>query len=147
MEVKEMEIYERKLTTARALEQLEKLFNSLNDILEDDIINFNENEEFFCVVEHDNGYMCGDFNRREWKTDRAKIGYRNGEFCLICHNASYDEQYRDYFKINADDFWRIKKINFSEMFNALKMIVETYNEKSKQKDEEIERFIEIASQF
>jgi len=145
--VKEMEIYERKLTTVKALEQLEKLFVSLNEHLEDDISNFNGKTEFFAVVEHDNGYMVGDYNRNEWKTDKAKIGYRNGEFCLICHNASYDEQWRDYFKITADEFWRIKKINFSEMFNALKESVETYNEKSKEKDEQIEHFLEIAKQF
>ena len=147
MEVKEMEIYERKVTTAKALEELEKLFVSLNERLEEDIGNFNGEREFFVVVEHDNGYMVGDYNRNDWKTDRAKIGYRNGEFCLICHNASYDEQYRDYFKVDSGEFWRIKKINFAEMFNALIMVVETYNVKSKAKDEEIERFLEIAKQF
>ncbi len=141
-----MEIYERKVTTARALEELKKLFVSLNERLEEDIGNFN-GDEFFCVVEHDNGFMCGDYNRREWKTDRAIIGFRNEEFCLICYKSSYNEQYRDYIKINADDFWRIKKINFADMFNALVKIVEVYNEKSKQKDEEIERFLEIAKQF
>ena len=145
--MKEMEIYERKLTTARALEQLEKLFVSLNERLEEDIGNFNGEREFFVVVEHDNGYMVSDYNRNDWKTDRAIIGYRNGEFCLICHNASYDEQYRDYFKINADDFWRIKKINFYDMFSALEKAVETYNENSKEKDEQIERFLEITKQF
>ncbi len=141
-----MEIYERKLTTVKALEQLEKLFDSLNEHLEDDIANFDGGTEFFAVVEHDNGLMIGDFNRRVWKTDRAKIGYRNGEFCLICHNASYDEQYRD-FKINSGDFWRIKKINFAEMFDALVKAVETYNEKSKEKDEQIEHFLKIVKQF
>ena len=145
--MKEMEIYERKLTTARALEQLEKLFVSLNERLEEDIGNFNGEREFFVVVEHDNGYMVSDYNRNDWKTDRAKIGYRNGEFCLICHNASYDVQYRDYFKIYADDFWRIKKINFYDMFGALEKVVETYNENSKEKDEQIERFLEITKQF
>ena len=142
-----MEIYERKVTTAKALEELKKLFVSLNEHLEDDIQNYNGDEPFFCIVEHDNGFMIGDFNRREWKTDRAKIGYRNGEFCLICYNSSIDEQYQDYYKIDSGEFWRIKKINFAEMFNALVKAVETYNEKSKQKDEEIERFLEIASQF
>ncbi len=141
-----MEIYERKLTTAKALEELEKLFNGLNAHLEEDIQNFN-GDEFFCIVEHDNGFLVGDFNRREWKTDKAQIGYRNGEFCLICRNSSFAEKYRDYFKINSDEFWRIKKINFSEMFNALTKAVETYNEKSKEKDEQIERFLEIAKQF
>jgi hypothetical protein len=141
-----MEIYERKLTTKKALEQLEKLFVSLNEHLEDDISNFNGEKEFFAVVVHDNGLMIGDFNRKVWKTDRAKIGFRDGEFCLICHNSSFDEQYRD-FKINSGDFWRIKKINFAEMFNALVKAVETYNEKSKEKDEQIERFLEIVKQF
>lgn len=144
--VRKMEIYERKLTTVKALEQLEKLFVSLNERLEEDIQNFN-GDVFFCVVEHDNGFMVGDFNRREWKTDRAQIVFRNGEFCLICYNASYNEQYRDNFKINVDDFWRIKKINFSEMFNSLVKVVKAYNEKSKQKDKQIKRFLEIASQF
>ena len=142
-----MEIYERKLTTVKALEQLEKLFVSLNEHLEEDITNFDGEKEFFVVVEHDNGYMIGDYNRNDWKTDRAKIGYRNGEFCLICHNASYDEQYRDYFKINSGDFWRIKKINFAEMYNSLVKAVETYNEKSKETDEQIEHFLEITKQF
>ena len=142
-----MEIYERKNTTRFAVEQLEKLFVSLNEHLEDDIGNYNGGTEFFTVVVHDNGLMIGDFNRREWKTDKAKIGYRDGEFCLICHNSSFDEQYRDYFKVNADEFWRIKKINFSEMFNALIRAVEAYNEKSKEKDEQIEHFLEIAKQF
>ena len=146
-EVKEMEIYERKVTTAKALEELEKLFVSLNEHLEEDICNYNGEIEFFAVVEHDNGYIVSDFNYCEWKTDKAKIGYRNGEFCLICYNSSYDEQWRDYFKITADEFWRIKKINFSELFNALKEVVEAYNEKSKEKDEQIERFLEIAKQF
>jgi hypothetical protein len=145
--VKEMEIYERKLTTAKALEQLEKLFVSFYEHLENDISNFNGKTEFFAVVEYDNGYMVGDFNRCEWKTDKAKIGFRNGEFCLICHNSSFDEQWRDYFKISADEFWRIRKINFADMFNALKEAVEIYNEKSKEKDEQIERFLEIAKQF
>jgi hypothetical protein len=145
--VKEMEIYERKLTTRKALEQLEKLFVSFYEHLEDDISNFNGEKEFFVVVEHDNGYMVSDYNRNEWKTDRAKIGFRNGEFCLICYNASYDEQWRNYFKISADEFWRIRKINFADMFNALKEVVETYNEKSKEKDEQIEHFLEIAKQF
>ena len=142
-----MEIYERKLTTRKALEQLEKLFDTLNEHLEDDIANFNGEKEFFAVVVHDNGYMIGDYNRCEWKTDKAKIGFRNGEFCLICHNSSYDEQWRNYFKITADEFWRIKKINFGEMFNALIRAVEVYNEKSKEKDEQIEHFLEIAKQF
>ena len=139
-----MEIYERKVTTGKALKELEKLFNSLNDILEDDIINFNENEEFFCVVEHDNGFMCGDFNRREWITDTAKIGYRNGEFCLICYHSN-DELNK--YRINSDEFWRIKKINFAKMFTTLELVVKQYNERAKQKDEQIERFIEITSQF
>ena len=146
-EVKEMEIYERKLTTGKAVEQLEKLFVSLNEHLEKDIGNFNGAKEFFAIVVHDNNFMVGDFNRREWKTDRAKIGYRDGEFCLICYNCGINERYRDNYRINADEFWRIKKINFSEMFNALVKAVEIYNEKSKEKDEQIERFIEIASQF
>jgi len=147
MEVKEMEIYERKLITVKALEQLEKLFVSLNERLEEDIANFDGEKEFFAIVEHDNGYMIGDYNRSEWKTDRAKIGYRNGEFCLICYISSYNKRYRVHFKIDSGDFWRIKKINFSEMFNALVKAVEKYNEKSKEKDEQIERFIEIAKQF
>ena len=142
-----MEIYERKLTTRKALEQLEKLFMSLNERLEEDIGNYNGKTEFFCVVEHDNGYMLGDYNRREWETDRARIVYRNGEFCLICHNSLYDEQCRNYFKVDVDEFWRIKKINFAEMFNALTKVVEAYNEKSKEKDEQIEHFLEIAKQF
>ena len=142
-----MEIYERKKTTRFAVEQLEKLFVLLNEHLEDDISNFNGKTEFFAVVEHDNGYMVGDYNRSEWKTDRAKIGFRNGEFCLICYNSGFDEQYQDYFKVNADDFWRIKKINFAEMFSSLVKAVETYNEKSKEKDEQIEHFLEIVKQF
>lgn len=142
-----MEIYERKNTTRFAVEQLEKLFVSLNEHLEDDIGNYNGETEFFAVVEHDNGYMVGDYNRSEWKTDRAKIGYRNGKFCLICHNSSFDEEYRDYFKIDSDEFWRIKKINFADMFIALKEAVEVYNEKSKEKDEQIKYFLEIAKQF
>ncbi len=142
-----MEIYERKNTTRFAVEQLEKLFVSLNERLEEDIANFDGEKEFFAVVVHDNGYMVGDYNRNEWKTDKAKIGYRNGEFCLICHNSSFDEEYRDYFKVSADEFWRIKKINFSEMFNALVKSIEMYNEKSKEKDEQIEHFLEIAKQF
>mgnify|MGYP007050173444 CR=1 FL=1 len=142
-----MEIYERKKTTRFAVEQLEKLFVSLNERLEEDIANFDGEKEFFAIVEHDNGYMPGDYNRNVWKTDRTKIGYRNGELCLICHNSSFDEEYRDYFKVSADEFWRIKKINFSEMFNALKEVVEAYNEKSKEKDKQIEHFLEIAKQF
>ena len=142
-----MEIYERKLTTRKALEQLEKLFVSLNEHLEEDIGNYNAVKEFFAVVEHDNGYTVDDYRRNDWKTDRAKIGYRNGEFCLICYNSSYVEHYRDYYKVNADEFWRIKKIDFSEMFNALVKAVEIYNEESKEKDEQIEHFLEIAKQF
>jgi hypothetical protein len=88
--------------------------------------------------------MVGDYNRRVWKTDRVKIGYRNGEFCLKCYHSN-DELNK--YCIYSDEFWRIKKINFAEMFNALKMVVETYNEKSKEKDEEIERFLEIVKQF
>jgi len=142
-----MEIYKRKLTTAKALEELEKLFVSLNEHLEDDISNFDGEKVFFAVVEHDNGYLIGDFNRREWKTDKAKIGFRNGEFCLICYDSGYVEHYREYIKINSGEFWRIKKINFFEMFDALVKAVEVYNEKSKEKDEQIERFLEIAKQF
>ena len=56
-----MEIYERKNTTRFAVEQLEKLFVSLNEHLEEDISNFNGEKEFFAVVEHDNGLMIGDF--------------------------------------------------------------------------------------
>jgi hypothetical protein len=146
-EVKEMEIYERKNTTRFAVEQLEKLFVSLNEHLEDDIGNFNGAKEFFAIVVHDNGFMTGDFNRKEWKTDRAKIGYRNGEFCLICYISKLNERYRDYYKIDSDEFWRIKKINFADMFSALVEAVEIYNEKSKKKDEQIEHFLEIAKQF
>ena len=142
-----MEIYERKLTTVKALEQLEKLFVSLNEHLEDDVGNFNGEKEFYAIVEHDNGYMVSDYNRNEWKTDRAKIGFRNGEFCLICYNCGINERYRNNFRINADEFWRIKKINFSEMFDALVKAVEKYNEKSKEKDKQIERFLDIAKQF
>ena len=142
-----MEIYERKLTTEKALEQMKNLFVSLNEHLEEDISNFNGKTEFFAVIEHDNGFLVGDFNRREWKTDRAKIGYRNGEFCLICYNCGINERYRDNYRINADEFWRIRKINFADMFNALKEAVEAYNEKSKVKDEQIEHFLEIAKQF
>ncbi len=142
-----MKIYERKLTTEKALEQLEKLFVSLNERLEEDISNFNGKTEFFAVVVHDNGLLVGDFNRREWKTDKAKIGFRNGEFCLICYSSEIDEWYRDYYRIDSDEFWRIKKINFSDMFDALVKAVETYNEKSKEKDEQIERFLEIAKQI
>ena len=120
-----MEIYERKLTTVKALEQLEKLFVSLNERLEEDIANFNGEKEFFALVEHDNGYMVGDYFRNDWKTDRAKIGYRNGKFCFICHISGINERYRNYFKINSGDFWRIKKINFSEMFSALVNAVES----------------------
>jgi len=90
-EVKEMEIYERKLTTEKAVEQLEKLFVSLNERLEEDVGNFNGAKEFFAIVVHDNNFMVGDFNRREWKTDRAKIGYRDGEFCLICYNCGIND--------------------------------------------------------
>ena len=142
-----MEIYERKLTTEKALEQMKNLFVSLNEHLEEDIQNYNGDEPFFCIVEHDNGFMIGDYNRREWKTDRARIGFRNGEFCLICYDSGYNEHYREYIKIDSGEFWRIKKINFSEMFDALTKAVETYNEKSKAKDEQIERFLKIASQF
>ena len=142
-----MKIYERKLTTRKALEQLEKLFVSLNERLEKDICNFDSEKEFFVVVEHDNGYTVDDYRRNDCKTDRAKIGYRNGEFCLICHKSSYNEHYRDYYKVSDDEFWRIEKINFADMFNALKEAVETYNEKSKEKDEQIEHFLEIAKQF
>ena len=142
-----MKIYERKLTTRKALEQLEKLFVSLNERLEKDICNFDSEKEFFAVVEHDNGYTVDDYRRNDWKLDRAKIGYRNGEFCLICHKSSYNEHYQEHFKVSADEFWRIEKIDFSEMFNALKEVVETYNEKSKEKDEQIEHFLEIAKQF
>ena len=142
-----MEIYERKNTTETALAKLEKLFVSLNERLEEDIGNYNGKTEFFAIVEHDNGYMTGDYNRQEWKTDKAKIGYRNGEFCLICYNFGINERYRDYYTVNSGDFWRIKKINFAEMFDALTNVVEIYNEKSKEKDDQIERFLEIAKQF
>ena len=142
-----MEIYERKLTTEKALEQMKNLFVSLNEHLEEDISNFNGGKEFFAIVVHDNNFMLGDFNRREWKTDKAKIGYRNGEFCLICYNSDYNVQYRDHFRLNADEFWRIKKINFADMFSAFVNTVEIYNEKSKEKDEQIEHFLEIAKQF
>ena len=142
-----MEIYERKLTTEKALEQMKNLFVSLNERLEEDISNFVSEKKFFAIVEHDNGYLVGDFNRREWKTDKAKIGYRDGEFCLICYNSEFNEWYRDYYKIDSGDFWRIKKINFSEMFSALVEAVEKCNEKSKEKDEQIERFLEIAKQL
>ena len=142
-----MKIYERKLTTEKALEQMKNLFVSLNEHLEEDISNFDGEKVFFAVVEHDNGYLVGDFNRREWKTDRAKIGYRNGEFCLICYSSEFNEWYRDYYKIDSGDFWRIKKINFADMFSALVEAVEKYNEKSKEKDEQIERFLEIAKQL
>ena len=142
-----MEIYERKLTTEKALEQMKNLFVSLNEHLEEDISNFNGGKEFFVIVVHDNNFMLGDFNRREWKTDKAKIGYRNGEFCLICYNSDYNVQYRDHFRLNADEFWRIKKINFADMFSAFVNTVEIYNEKSKEKDEQIEHFLEIAKQF
>ena len=142
-----MEIYERKLTTRKALEQMKNLFVSLNEHLENDISNFDGEKEFFAVVEHDNGYAIGDYNRNDWKTDKAKIGFRNGEFCLICYNSSYVEHYREHFKVSANEFWRINKINFVEMFNALVKAVEIYNEKSKEKDEQIERFLEIAKQF
>jgi len=142
-----MEIYERKLTTEKALEQMKNLFVSLNERLEEDISNFDGEKKFFAVVEHDNGFLVGDYNRREWKTDKAKIGYRNGEFCLICYDSGYVEHYREYFRIFADEFWRIKKINFADMFSALVEAVEIYNEKSKEKDEQIEHFLEIAKQF
>ena len=142
-----MEVYERKYTTGKALEELKKLFVSLNEHLEDDIGNFNGEKEFFCIVEHDNGFMLGDFNRREWKTHKAKVGYRSGKFCLICYESDYAGYYRDYHKIDSGDFWRIKKINFSDMFSALVRVVEMYNEKSKEKDEQIERFLKIAKQF
>ena len=142
-----MEIYERKLTTEKALEQMKNLFVLLNEHLEEDISNFNGGKEFFAIVVHDNNFMLGDFNRREWKTDKAKIGYRNGEFCLICYNSDYNVQYRDHFRLNADEFWRIKKINFADMFSAFVNTVEIYNEKSKEKDEQIEHFLEIAKQF
>ena len=41
-----MEIYERKNTTRFAVEQLKKLFVSLNERLEEDIGNFNGEKEF-----------------------------------------------------------------------------------------------------
>ena len=142
-----MKIYERKYTTEKALEQMKNLFVSLNERLEEDISNFVSEKNFFAIVEHDNGFLVGDIFRREWKTDKAKIGYRNGEFYFNCYDSGYVEHYREYFRVSVNEFWRIKKINFADMFSAFVEAVETYNEKSKEKDEQIERFLEIAKQF
>ena len=142
-----MEVYERKYTTEKALEQMKNLFVSLNKHLDEDISNFDGEKAFSAVVEHDNDFMVGDFNRHEWRTDRAKVGFRDGEFCLICYDSGIVEYYRQYCSVFAEEFWRIKKIDFAGMFDALVMAVVEYNKKSKEKDKQIERFLEIAKQF
>jgi hypothetical protein len=142
-----MEIYERKLTTTKALSEMKNLFDKVNVKVEDsnDIKNFVSEKTFFCEVIDDNGLMTSDFNYRSWTLNVGKIVFCNGEFKILVRDDEYKHKS---MYITPNYFVReIRKINFPGMFDAFKEMLEKYNERAKQKDEQIERFLEIVKQF
>ena len=142
-----MEIYNRKVTTAKALSEMKNLFDKVNAKVEDsdDIKNFVSEKTFFCKVIDDNGLMTSDYNYRSWTLDVGKIAFCNGEFKILVRD---DEFNHNSMFITPNCFVReIRKINFPGMFDTFKEMLEKYNERAKQKDEQIEHFLEIAKQF
>ncbi len=142
-----MELYERKYTTNAGLKQMQRLFESLNEHLADDISNFDGNKTFFCRVEGDNGLFCNDLNFRSWKMTVATIVYRDGEFEIYVEDEP-DIEYCHTDIVAADEFVdRIEKIDFQALIEALEDAVELYNNNSLIKDESIERFLRIVGEY
>ena len=142
-----MEIYNRKVTTAKALSEMKNLFDKVNAKTEEseDMHNFNGNKTFFCKVVADNGLVTCDYNYRSWILTEGTIVFRGGEFMIRVTDE--DHEYNPKVIDSSEFIYDIKKINFSDMFNAFTEMLKQYNERAKQKDEQIERFIEIATQF
>jgi hypothetical protein len=133
-----VKIEEPEIMTSTAIRRIEELFKELSANMRKDLKNFSS-EMFFCVIIHDNGYYRNDLNFAEWKTDSARIVYKNGEIILSAFRGM-EEDY-DY-EVELSEFWRIQKLDFSAFMEEFLKFIELYNEFSKEKDEEIKEFLE-----
>lgn len=139
-----MELYERKHTTAAGLEQMTRLFESLNGKLADDLLNFNGGKAFFCRIMDDNGRSPGDLYYSEWVLNEGVVVYRSGAFKIKAYDTDNDELA---LLVNPAEFARFEKMNFGAMIESLTDVCETYNHRAAEKDADIERFLAIVKEY
>jgi len=131
-----VKIEKAEITTSEGVRKIKELFENLSANIRKDLKNFSS-EMFFCVVIHDNGYYRNDLNYAEWKTDSARVVYKNGELIL----STFKGMEEDYdYEVEPSEFWRIQKMDFTAFWNAFVNFIEQYNEFSKEKDKEIKEF-------
>ena len=132
-----IKIEDAEVLTSTAVRRIEELFKELSVNMLKDLKNFSS-EMFFCIVIHDNGYYRNDLNFAEWKTDSARVVYKNGELIL----STFKGMEEDYdYEVEPSEFWRIQKMDFTAFWNAFVNFIEQYNEFSKEKDKEIKEFL------
>jgi hypothetical protein len=132
-----VKIEEAEITTSEGVRKIKELFENLSANIRKDLKNFSTGM-FFCVVNHDNGKFRNDIDFAEWKTDSARIAYKNGEIVLTTFKGMYEECT---YELDVSEFWRIKKMDFTGFWEEFLKFVEQYNEFSKEKDEEIKEFL------
>lgn len=143
-----MKLAERKYTTRTAMAELGALFDSINSRnLEDDIAPIES--AGFAIRAHDsNGYNPSDYNYNEWFYHIGRIVCRNGvisiEACETDAENYYEPRYRVY---SPGEYWHISRVDFAGLMHALKTVIEKYNTLSAQKDDEIERFLNVIKEW
>jgi len=133
-----VKIEEAEVLTSEGVERIKNLFESLSESMRKDLKNFTT-ELFFAVIIHDNGKFRNDVNFSEWKTDSARIAYRNGEIVLKSFHGMYED---NTYEVEPSEFWRIRKMDFTAFWEEFLKFVELYNEFSCQKDKEIKEFLD-----
>lgn len=133
-----IKIEERKYTTQMCLEKAKELLENINKTLRSDLLNFKLEKTFSCVITAHNGLRSNDANYYEWINTRAFLRYKNGYINLVSvdNNIFMPKNF-------VPDILEIEKLDFKEFFHQLQEILKMYNEKSIEKDGQIQRFLEI----
>lgn len=143
-----MELAKRKYTTRKALDELGALFNSINNRnLEDDLPPIYS--EGFALRAHDsNGCNRSNYNYNEWFYHTGRIVYRNGIISIEGYETNDENYYEPRSRVySPDEYWHISRVDFTGLMHALKTVVENYNTLSAQKDDEIERFLNVVKEW
>jgi len=137
-----MKIENRKNTTEAGLEALRVLITGLEEKMKNDIKNFEViGHDFFCVEKFDNGRSCGDYHYVSWYNDTGRLVFKNGKI-EIKTTSDENQRWND-----NEGILEIFKISFPKIIEALEALVKEYNERSKKKDEDIEKFLKLVRSF
>ncbi len=139
-----MKLEERKYTTEKGLEALENLIKSLEEKIRADIEPISSNTMFNCRHEFDNGEDSSDFNYDNWVHTQCYFKIDNGYINLISEGEETEFRHT---KAVIASISECTRIDFSKCLKALEDILNKYNEVSKEKDDQIKKFLELCTAF